>query len=1163
MGPTGRTKNRATNSSGLGHLLNLLIVEDSPADAKLMVAALKSAGYAVSADVVDTLSGFQDRLRKNDYDVVLSDHNFGSWTGMDALEMLQTSGKAIPFIAVTASLGDEGAVQYIKRGASDYVLKRRLNLLPLAVSHSLSEQAHRDEMAHVQAEKALLFAAVEQSSESVVITDKDGRIEYANPAFTRITGYSREEALGQRPSMLKSGLHSEEFYRSFWQTILAGKLWEGEVTNRKKDGTFYTEHMSITPVRDQRGEVCNFIAVKRDITERKQIEEQLRLSDEILRHVGAIVLVLDSTGQITYANPFVKTVLGYEPEELLGDGWWKKSRIEDADAVREKDHVDAALHEAIAISSNPYERRVFHRDGTERMILWRDTRLGDQLIGVGHDITNLKLAENAFRESEEKFRALLDSTAEAIYGLDLNGNCTFCNPASVHMLGHSAQEELLGKNMHDAIHHSRRDGTPYPVEECPIFKAFTDGQPYHVDDEVLWRADRTHFPAEYWSYPVRKEGRIVGSVVTFLDITERKRAEQRLQASEEKYRILFERNPQPMWVYDAASLRFLAVNQAAIDHYGYSRSEFLSMTLKDIRPIEEAPAMLQSAFGPRGDVARAGVRKHRTKDGRTIFVEVTDCRIEFEGQPASLVLANDVTEKKHAEEELHESEEKYRQLIENASYGIFRSTLDGRLLGVNPAFVAMLGYTSREEVLQLNLETDVYHDANERKDIQRSYGSDARRVAAEVVFKRKDGGLIKTKTNGRLIPAHDGRPQCFEVMAEDVTQQRSLEDQFRQAQKMEAVGRLAGGIAHDFNNVLMIVNSYVELIMRHLSPDSAIQSYAEHIVQAVKKAASLTNQLLAFSRKQMLQPTVLDLHAVVSDIGKMLPPMLGEDIEMTIVAEPGLGSVFADRAQIEQVLMNLAVNARDAMPNGGKLQIDLRNATVDRQYMQRHPQIVPGSYVVLAISDTGIGIDSATQTKIFEPFFTTKEVGKGTGLGLSTVYGIVKQTGGFVWVYSEPGLGTTFKIYLPRVYGNAIATSEPTSEDKREYSGDNETVLLVDDEPEVRCATREFLEGKGYRILEAENGAGALAVCTAYQGSIQVLVTDLIMPSMRGPELASKVSELHPEISTVYMSGYTDRSQDIEGLGPDAVFLQKPFSLNTLVQKIQTVLQRKRGEQSD
>jgi nitrogen-specific signal transduction histidine kinase/ActR/RegA family two-component response regulator len=394
------------------------------------------------------------------------------------------------------------------------------------------------------------------------------------------------------------------------------------------------------------------------------------------------------------------------------------------------------------------------------------------------------------------------------------------------------------------------------------------------------------------------------------------------------------------------------------------------------------------------------------------------------------------------------------------------------------------------------------------------------------------------------------------VLVNDVTERKQLEEQLRQSQKMEAVGQLAGGVAHDFNNLLTAITGYSELTLRWLPEDSAMRHNVLEIKKAGERAASLTRQLLAFSRRQVLQPVVLDINSLVTDVSKMLRRLVGEDIEFITLLRPEAGRINADPGQIEQVLMNLVVNARDAMPRGGKLIIETANVELDEAYADRHVAVNPGSYVMLAVSDTGTGMDEETRARIFEPFFTTKEEGKGTGLGLSTVYGIVKQSGGNVWVYSEVGRGTTFKIYLPRV---AEDTQEQVpAVEREELLRGTETILLTEDEGLVRRLVREALETYGYTVLETTSGGEAISACEGYDGPIHLLVTDVIMPGMDGRELANELTRLRPEMRVLFMSGYTDDAIVHHGvLDADMPFLQKPFSPDDLARKVREVLDNK------
>ncbi|MEW5980468.1 MAG: ATP-binding protein, partial [Acidobacteriota bacterium] len=399
-----------------------------------------------------------------------------------------------------------------------------------------------------------------------------------------------------------------------------------------------------------------------------------------------------------------------------------------------------------------------------------------------------------------------------------------------------------------------------------------------------------------------------------------------------------------------------------------------------------------------------------------------------------------------------------------------------------------------------------------------------------------------------------GKPVKMIGVAQDITERRSLEEQLRQSQRVEAIGRLAGGIAHDFNNLLTAIIGHSELLLDQLSSQDPLREELKEIHSAGQRAASLTRQLLAFSRKQVLQPQVLDLNEVVARLDKMLRRLIGEDIELVTLFGRDLGLVKADPGQIEQVIINLAVNARDAMPQGGKLTLETANVELDEAYARRHVAVTPRRYVMLAVSDTGVGMDAPTQSRLFEPFFTTKEKGKGTGLGLSTVYGIVKQSGGNIWVYSEPGQGTVFKIYLPRVEEDSepVKLAEPAT--TTDLSG-SETVLLVEDEPAVRSLVRDLLRKRGYTVLEATHGGEAKALAENYGGAIHLMLTDVVLPQMSGRDLADQVTTSHPETRVLYMSGYTDNAIVHHGvLDAGTAFLQKPFTPETLLTKVRQVL---------
>ncbi|MGA8430517.1 MAG: ATP-binding protein [Candidatus Sulfotelmatobacter sp.] len=506
-----------------------------------------------------------------------------------------------------------------------------------------------------------------------------------------------------------------------------------------------------------------------------------------------------------------------------------------------------------------------------------------------------------------------------------------------------------------------------------------------------------------------------------------------------------------------------------------------------------------------------------------------------------------------AQEGLRRSELNFRSLVTNAPYGICRCDSLGQLLDANPAMLSMLGYENFSEIAGHHLG-GLYADTQEWFVLADYLKSATPFTGLSADWKRKDSTTTAVRVSGRSVP-NGKQGVVFELFAEDITERRALEGQLRQSQKMEAIGRLAGGIAHDFNNLLMVISGYSEFLLDRLGGEPALRGPAQEIAGAAQRASSLTRQLLAFSRKQMLAPRVLDLNAIVTENLKMLTRMIGEDIELIMIPAQELGALRADAGQIDQVIMNLAVNARDAMPSGGKLTLETSNVTLDEDYARLHSPLRAGDYVLLAISDTGMGMDVETQSHIFEPFFTTKGP-KGTGLGLSTVYGIIKQSGGYIFVCSEVGKGTTFKIYFPRVAASNEAAAQIVAQPELVATEPGtETILLVEDEANLRYLARQFLEKQGYRVIEAADGAVALQIAIAHEGVIHLLLTDVIMPGINGRELAQRMAEIRPNTRVLYMSGYTENVIGHNGtLDTGIRLLQKPFTLRDLKDKVREVL---------
>jgi PAS domain S-box-containing protein len=634
-------------------------------------------------------------------------------------------------------------------------------------------------------------------------------------------------------------------------------------------------------------------------------------------------------------------------------------------------------------------------------------------------------------------------------------------------------------------------------------------------------------------------------------VIERKRAEQQLADSEAKYRLLFEANPEPMWVYDHDTYRILAANQAAIASYGYTEAELLQMTVHDLHPKNDHSTLEGMLRQPRDLAAiRTGLH-HRKKDGSIIDVEILADSIEFAGRRARLILSRDVTERRRLERQLLENEQKYRMLFESNAEAMYVYDLEThRFLAVNQAAISRYGY-SRDEFLGMTV-FDLWPPAETEK--LRAYLRQTPHVSETTsswIHQRKDGTLLEAEVVSHTIDF--GGRHANLALARDVTEQRRLEAQLRQAQKMEAVGRLAGGIAHDFNNLLTAILGSAQLALREVEPSHPVREDLEEIRRAGLRAADLTRQLLAYSRRQVVAPKVIDVNDTVRTLDSMLRRLIREDIDLVLDLATRPLAVKSDPGQLEQVVLNLVVNARDALPHAGRIVVRTASVVLGGQQPGNDPPAPPGPYVHLSVSDTGSGLTPEARAHLFEPFFTTKELGKGTGLGLATVYGIVKQNGGFIYVDSAPAQGTTVRVYLPEA-GEPLPATEGALPQPAPSRG-SETVLLVEDEAAVRQFARRALEATGYCVLTAGDGAEALSLAEHHPGVIHVLLTDVVMPGMGGPELARRLTERRSTLRVLFCSGYTDDASVREGVREaGTAFLQKPFTPEELIRKVREVL---------
>lgn len=753
----------------------------------------------------------------------------------------------------------------------------------------------------------------------------------------------------------------------------------------------------------------------------------------------------------------------------------------------------------------------------------------------------------SLRESEAFLKTLLDAIPIPVFYKDKNLRFLGFNKAFETFFG-NPKEQLIGKTIFDI----------YPPELAEIYHA-KDRELLVAEGIQRYESQINNARGELRDVVFNKatftdsQGVVSGLVGAFLDLTEHKQAEEALRESEERYRTFFDQEPDGVVILDTKNTRLIEFNDQACRQLGYSREELARLQLSDIEAkesTEEIQIRIQTVLSKGYDEFET---LQRTKHGEIRQVYVIARVVEINKLPVYHCIWRDITEAKQAEIKLLEREEKFRNLFNNAEVGMFRTRLDGsEVLDVNERFLSIFGRT-REEMLG-KPSVICWADPRERQGM-------VRRLQTEDSISNFECGMLNKQGQTRkcLISFKIYREQeILEGSILDITELRELQVQFLQAQKMEAIGRLAGGVAHDFNNLLTIITGYAKFALDDLKKETPLYDNIIEILEAGQRATSLTRQLLAFSRKQVIQPHILNLNDILNGTEKMLHRLIGEDIELTSAYDPELWNTEVDPGQVEQVVMNLAVNARDAMPHGGKLTIETSNIYLDEDYFRRHMiENTPGPYVMLTITDNGMGMDKETCYHIFEPFYTTKERGKGTGLGLSTVYGIVKQNKGFIWVYSEPGKGTSFKIYLPAAKGDDGPTNKKEKILESRLKG-TETVLLVEDDEKLRKMAQKIFKSYGYTVFTASDSDEAFKISDEYKAIIHLLLTDLIMPGMNGKELAVRIESQRPEIKVLYMSGYAEYTIAHQGiLDKNTNFIQKPFLPDDLVRNARKVLDQK------
>jgi two-component system, cell cycle sensor histidine kinase and response regulator CckA len=859
------------------------------------------------------------------------------------------------------------------------------------------------------------------------------------------------------------------------------------------------------------------------------------------------IISINRDNVILFANRAAERVFGYSLSEILG----QQVTFLMPECFR---HLHkAAVHAYVKTgqkhtSWTGLQLTGLHKSGAEiplEISFGEHVREGKHIFtGILRDVSERIRLERELRHSQEKYAKMIHSSPDAITLRSLpDRRYVEVNEGFARLTGYTA-EEVIGKTPSEVGVWS---DDPSHIEI--LEKLIREGGVRDVEFDFRTKGGE------------HRHGTVSAALLTLgtdsymlsisRDITERKKVEERLSQLAAIVESSFD-----AIIGKTLDGTIVTWNAGAEAVYGYSAAEALGKSIAMLAPAEPRCEVDQRL----DRLARGEKIDHREttrvrKDGRKIIVAVTLSPIRSASGKivGASAISRDITERRRVEQDLRRSEARFASLVQDAPYGIYRVTLDGQFLQVNPALVRMLGYQSEAELLERNIQTDVYAEAEFRKERIEEYWDHEDFRDLEAHWKRKNGEPIIVRLSGRPVERSGGELAYFEVFAEDITERRSLERQLLQSQKMDAIGRLAGGIAHDFNNLLGVILGQTELLQGELGSNPSVHRRAEAIDQSARRAAELTKQLLAFSRQQLIEPRVVDTNAIVQDVEKLLKRLIGEDVQLTIHLQPNAGNIKVDPSQLEQILMNLAVNARDAMPDGGKLILETAFVELDETYARQHLGAKAGDFVLIAVSDTGTGMDSQTMARIFEPFFTTKPEGRGTGLGLSTVYGIVKQNNGYVMAYSEEGHGTTFRIYFPSVRGTPELRVQKS--DPGEFAKGSETILLVEDEASLRELAREILEANGYKVIEAERGESAIRLVEQSYTPIHLLLTDVVMPGMGGKQLATRLLELRPGLRVLYMSGYTDDVINNRGvLREDTLLLPKPFTRAALLRRVREAL---------
>jgi two-component system cell cycle sensor histidine kinase/response regulator CckA len=1013
----------------------------------------------------------------------------------------------------------------------------------------LAEQALRESEARFR-------AIFDTARDAIFIKDRSFRYTQVNPVMERHFGRSAAEIIGKTDLELV-GAEATERIRKQDRRVLKGEVVKG-VHTVEVQGLPITFHYIKAPLQDDAGEIVGICGIARDINDLKQAETALEESEERFRmlfdHVPDAYILADMQGEIIDCNQATEELAGYGRDELVGNNFACLPWLDFRQQVR---LADLLAQTARGEVMGPVDFTLTRKDGGEVIAEGMSLPLyiqGQNLVlTIVRDITARKQAEAALRQSEERYRALFEASPDAITVMDMEMNFVMGNRRGLEIWGQGGLDQATYKKAIEYIVPEDR-----PLVMAAMQELMTTGRTQTFETTML-KSDGSRFPSLNSAALIRDAaGRPQNIFGIARDISALKKAEAGLRESEELFRSLVEHITLGITMI-SSDYRITMTNPAQGNLFHKHPREFIGKEC--FREFEKrqticphCPGAVAMATGQKAEIESTGVRD----DGSSMVARIHAFpSFGPDGDINGFIeVVEDITQSKRVEVALRESEKRFRLMAETIQDVFW---IAGRRISqtvyVSPGFEYIWGRSSETLYRNPKLFLETVHP------------KDRERVKAEIITARERGipwdheyRIIRPDGTecwilNRGFPVRDdqGNVTLFTGVATDITEHKALEGQLLQGQKMEAVGRLAGGVAHDFNNLLMAITGYGELMRAKVQRDDPLYGHLENILQAADRAAALTQQLLTFSRQKVIQPQVIDLNEVVLDLEPMLRRLIGEDLHLEVVTDREPGVVKADPGQMGQIVMNLVVNARDAMPHGGRLTLKTALLEFKDKRHTRFGLAPPGAYVMLVVQDTGVGMNEATQTHVFEPFFTTKEQGRGTGLGLSTVYGIVKQSGGYLNLESSPGAGSTFTIYLPRLEAT-VAPPKAKIPITASFQGE-ETVLLVEDEDMLRGLLAKFLRVYGYTVLESRHGGEALLTCERHPEPIHLMVTDLVMPQMSGRELADRLTPLRPEMKVLYMSGYTEDALSQHGVGDLSVtFLQKPFRPIELARRVYAIL---------